>query len=63
MKSPKQEKIVMTYVFEGVDCYSITRNTLGKYTIYKITNDNWQKLRTDDSAIKFDEIVEKDRSK
>ena len=61
MKIPQSEKPVMTYVFDGVDCYQVTRNAVGKYTLYKILNKDYQKIKTDDSAIKFDEIVKKDR--
>lgn len=63
MKIPKQEKIVLTYVFEGIDCYIVTRNALEKYTLYKILNDDYQKLKTAEAPIEFDEIVKKDRSK
>lgn len=63
MKIPKQEEIVMTYVFNGVDCYVVTRNLIKKYTLYKIIGDDYQKLKTADSPIEFDKIVEKDRSK
>lgn len=63
MKIPKQEKIVLTYVFEGIDCYVVTQNNLQKYTLYKITDDGYQKLRTSDTPLDFDEIVEKDRRK
>ena len=62
MKIPKQEKIVMTYVFEGIKYYTVTRNTLGKYVLYKIDDSDYQKLKTSESPIVFDEIVEKDRS-
>ena len=62
MKIPKQEKIVLTYVFEGVKCYTVTRNALGKYVLYKNNNDDYQKLKSAESPIDFDEIVEKDRS-
>jgi hypothetical protein len=63
MKIPNNEKIMLTYVFEGVDCYAVTQNALGKYVLYKITNNDWQKLKTSDSAANFDEIVNRDRSK
>ena len=62
MKISKQEKIVLSYIFEGIKCYIVTRNILGKYTLYKIINDDYQKLKTADTPIEFDEIVEKDRS-
>ena len=63
MKIPKNEKILLTYVFEGVDCYTVTRNILEKYTLYKLTNNDWQKLKTSESAVDFDELIKKDRSK
>lgn len=63
MKTPKNEKMLLTYVFEGVDCYTVTRNILGKYTLYKTINNDWQKLKTAESAVDFDDIVKKDRSK
>lgn len=61
MKIPKNEKIVLTYVFKGVDCYIVTRNILEKYTLYKITNDDCQKIKTSESPLEFDRVVEKDR--
>ena len=63
MKISKQEKIVLTYVFEGIKCYTVARNILGKYTLYKIVDDDYQKLKTADTPMEFDEIVEQDRSK
>lgn len=61
MKIPKNEMTVLTYVFDGVDCYAVTRNILGKYTLYKITDNDYQKLRTAESPLEFDKLVEKDR--
>lgn len=63
MKIPKNENIMVTYVFEGISCYTITRNILGKYILYKITDGDYQKLKTAESPLDFDEIVKKDRSK
>lgn len=63
MKIPKQEKMLQTYIFDGVKCYTITRNALGKYILYKIVDEDYQKLKTAESPIKFEEIIEKDRSK
>jgi hypothetical protein len=63
MKISKQEKVVMRYVFEGIECYIVTRNILGKYTLYKIINDDYQKLKTAETPIEFDEVVKKDRGK
>lgn len=63
MNIPKQEKRVLTYVFDGIDCYTVTRNHLQKYSLYKITNDGYQKLKTSNTPLDFDEIVKKDRRK
>lgn len=61
MKIPTQEKIVMQYVFDGIPCYAVTRNPIQKYTLYKINGGDYRKLKTSDSPIDFDKIVEKDR--
>ena len=61
MKIPKNEQQLLTYVFEGVDCYTVTRNILGKYTLYKITDGDHQKIKTAESPEDFDRVVEKDR--
>jgi hypothetical protein len=64
MKIPSNEKTVVTYTFEGVAGYIVTHNALrGKYTLYKIVENDYQKLKTADTPIDFDELVEKDRSK
>lgn len=63
MKIPNNEKIVLTYIFDGVICYRATQNNFGKYVLYKIIDDDYQKLKTSESPIDFDDIVEKDRSK
>ena len=57
MKIPKNEQILLTYVFEGVDCYVSTRNIFGKYTLYKITDEDYQKIKTAESAEDFDRVV------
>jgi hypothetical protein len=61
MKIPSSEQIVLTYVFEGVECYTVTRNIAGKYILYKITNNDCQKMKTAESPLEFDKIVKKDR--
>ena len=63
MKISKQEKIVHTFIFDGIKCYVITRNILGKYTLYKIIESDYQKLKSAETPIGFEEIIEKDRSK
>jgi hypothetical protein len=63
MKIPKNEKSMVSHVFEGVKCYVTTKNTLnGKFSLYKIINDNdYEKLMTADTPLKFDEVIAKDR--
>lgn len=61
MKISKNEKILLTYVFEGADCYIVTRSILGKYTLYKITDGDYQKIKTAETPLEFDRVVEKDR--
>jgi adenine-specific DNA methylase len=63
MKISKQETIMVSYIFEGVKSYIVTRNVLGKYTLYKVLDNDYQKLKTDETPVKFEEIIEKDRSK
>lgn len=64
MKIPNNEKTMVSYIFEGAKCYIITQNTInGKFTLYKIIDNDYQKLKTAESPIEFDEIVKKDRSK
>ena len=64
MKIPSNEKIVVTYIFEDVECYIATHNHLkDKYTLYKIIDGDYQKLNTANTPIGFDEIINKDRSK
>ena len=62
MKIPSGEKIVVSYVFEGVKCYAVTQNALkGKFTLYKIINNDYQKMTTADSPADLNEMVKKDR--
>ena len=63
MKIPKNEQAMVAYVFEGEKCYTVTRNAIGKYTLYKITNGDYQKMKTAESPLEFDRVVAKDRSK
>ena len=61
---PINEQIVASYVFEGVKCYAVTHNALkGKFTLYKIVNNDYQKLSTADSPLEFAQLVAKDREK
>ena len=62
MKIPKNEIGMTVYIFDNVECYKITRNTLGKYILYKIIGDNnYQKMKTADSPLDLEKIIDKDR--
>ena len=63
MKMSEHEEILVTYLFDGIKCYVATRDVFGKYTLYKIINDDYKKLKTANTPLEFDEIIEKDRSK
>lgn len=63
MKIPKTETRMVSYIFEGVKSYIVTRNTLGKYILYKVLDNDYQKLKTADTPVKFEEIIKKDRGK
>lgn len=63
MKISNNETIVCTYVFDGKSCYRATRNIVGKYVLYKIIGDDYQKMKMAESPLEFDKIVKKDRDK
>ena len=64
MKIPSNEKIVVNYVYEGIKDFIATYHPLkGKYTLYKIIDGDYQRIKIADTPIGFDEIIEKDRSK
>ena len=63
MKIPNTEKIVVSYVCGDVKDYIATYHPLkGKYTLYKIIDGDYQKIKISDTPIEFDDIIEKDRS-
>ena len=63
MKIPKNEKGMVSYIYDGETHYRITQNTTnGKFTLYKVIgNDDYEKMATADSPLKLDEIIKKDR--
>lgn len=65
MKIPANETIAVTYLSDnGVKEYIITHHYIkDKYTLHKIIDDKLYKMKTSDTPIEFDDIVEKDRSK
>ena len=63
MRIPKQEQIMTTYLVDGVADYLATRNAVGKYVLYKITDNDYQKVQTSASPLDFDKIIEKNRGK
>lgn len=63
MNIPINEKVVVTYLEEGVKDYLVTYHPLrGKYTLHKIIGDKLQKMKTANTPVEFDELVEEDRS-
>jgi hypothetical protein len=65
MKIPKQETIVETYLRDETDDtkeYIVTRNLLGKYTLYKVKENDYEKVKTADTPIEFKKIARKDWS-
>ena len=64
MKMPKNERPMTRYVFDGVVCYRITQSSTGKYTLYKIIGeDDYQKMKTAETPIDLEVVIEKDRRK
>ncbi len=62
MKIPTNETRMTSYIFDGVECYKITRNTSDKYILYKIIGDNdYKKMKTANSPIELEAVIEKDR--
>ena len=63
MKVSKNEKEMVSHIFDGVECYVTAQNTInGKFTLYKVINKDYEKMITADSPLKFDEVIKKDRS-
>lgn len=60
MKISKQETITERYIKDGVEYYVVTRNNLSKYTLYKVKEDDYEKIKMSGTPIGFREIVEKD---
>lgn len=64
MKIPKTERPMTRYVFDGIPCYRVTQNSNGKYVLYKIIgNDDYQKMKTADTPLDLEVVIEKDRRK
>jgi hypothetical protein len=63
MRISKQETIMETYIKDGVADYIITRNSLGKYILYKVKEDDYEKLKTAETPVGFQGIIEKNRGK
>ena len=62
MTIPKNETGMTSYIFNGAECYKITRNAADKYILYKtIGNNNYQKMKTANSPIELETVIEKDR--
>lgn len=65
MKIPKTERPMTRYVFDGIACYIVTQNSNGKYVLYKILGDDedYQKMKTADTPLDLEVVIEKDRRK
>ena len=61
MKLSKKEQVLRVYKYDDVDCYAVTRNASGQYTLYRIIDGDYQKMKTSESAANFTQLVEKDR--
>lgn len=60
MKIPKQEIILSSYNLDGKKTHIITRNIVGKYTLYEIKNEEekeYIKIKTSNNPLDFDRIV------
>ena len=64
MKIPANEKLVVTYTREGIKEYVVTHSVFrDKFTLYKIIDNDYQRMKVATTPLEFDELVEKDRSK
>ena len=62
MKISKNEKGMESYIYDGKKCYYITLNTVNnKFILYKIINDDYEKMATSDSPPKLYEVMKRDR--
>ena len=62
MKIPKNERGMESYIYDGKKCYYITLNTVnGKFTLYKIINNDYEKMATADSPSKLYKAMKRDR--
>ena len=43
MKLSKKEQVLRVYKYDDVDCYAVTRNASGQYTLYRIIDGDYQK--------------------
>ena len=64
MKIPSNEKLSVNYCDGDVKDYISTYHPLKcKYTLYKIIDGDYQRIKIADTPIEFDDIIKKDRSK
>ena len=57
MKISKNETQLKRYINGGICTHIVTRNLIGKYTLYKIKDDDYIKIKTSDSPQEFDGIA------
>lgn len=64
MKIPTKEKLMVSYMFDGVKRYITTKHLVtNKFALYKITDNGYKKLKTANTPLEFNQIVEEDRRK
>lgn len=61
MKIPSNETKMTSYIFDGAECYKITRNPMDKYILYKTDGNDYKKMKTANSPIELEAVIEKDR--
>ena len=63
MKIPKQEKRMVAYIYDGIKRYIATQHSVTKkFCLYKlIDDDDYERLKTAESPVKFEEVIKKDR--
>lgn len=57
MKISKNEKQLERYVNDGIVTHIVTRNLIGKYTLYKVEENDYIKIKTSDNPTEFDSIA------
>lgn len=63
MKIPKNENIVTEYAVNGIIDYVATQHLLtNKFTLYKLIENGYERIKVTETPISFDDIIKKNRS-